>query len=230
MSRFMPPSPFDTGKSKKTQSQRMLEGLRMGKSLKEANAIPTFEQLYAEKLAQLKKDALGGKKYEFQLPGTEKAERGVSAGAQQVLEKMAEKKAKKEHEQLKKKMNEVRIIPKGFTGPQGGRIDRNGNIFDASGKQIMKVDKATGKIKAANGNTVGKYKPDSPYTEHKICELIAKLDSSKKGDFRHGTPGHGVMGGSIWGGAKEDSGGSVWGSGGGNVWGNNDDNNGGFWG
>ncbi|MAR55636.1 MAG: hypothetical protein CMM93_00490 [Rickettsiales bacterium] len=256
MNRFIPPSPSNKGKTSKTQSQRMLDRLRDGQTLEQAQQLPSLEQLYQEKLAELKKNALGGSKVKYHMVGYEKTERGTSLGAQQLLEKIAEKKAKKEREVLKKKMNEVKILPKSFVGAQGGRIDAKGNIFDSSGQMILKVDKATGKIKAKNGNTVGKYKPNSTLAEHQMCELISKYDTSKKGDFRHGSKGHGSgggiwgSGGSIWG--SNDSGGgggtnvwgndgqNIWGNGSGgniwgdssknNIWGNKKDGDGGFWG
>ncbi len=228
------PKQFRDKNNKNTAKGVYMEQLKKGnKNAKNTSKEDRFREIYKEKVAELRNQALKGATYTFQLPGTDPSKtRELSKGAQEIINKIAEKKAKKA-EKTMKKANQVTIAPKYFTGLQGGRIDSRGYIYDSAGQWIMTVDKKTGKIKnRKTGTTVGKYNPDSAYSEHRMCELIYELDTTRQAGWYAGSQGHGSMGGG-WG--KESDSGDIWGSkapSSGTVWGNNNDddnNNGGWW-
>jgi hypothetical protein len=195
-----------------------------------------YQEIYNAKLTDMRNKALKGAKYTFALPGTDPAScRELSKGAQEIIAKIADKKAKRAEKKMSK-ADVVRITPKAFTGTQGGRIDNKGYIYDSAGQWIMTVDKKTGKIKnRRNGCTVGKYNSGCSYSEHRLCELISQHDTSKKAGWYAGSKAHGsAMPGenSIWGKESGSVGtGSIWGTGGGNIWGHseNKDGNNGWW-
>lgn len=200
-----------------------------------------YQQIYKEKLNEVRSKALQGAKYTFTLPGTDPTQcKQLSKGAQEIISKIAEKKAKRAEKKMKK-ADVVKIMPKAFTGLQGGRIDSRGYIYDSAGQWILTVDKKTGKIKnRRNGCTVGKYNPTCGYSEHRLCELVAQYDTTKQAGW-YASPGHAhttpldslgnATNGSIWGKESNSVGnGSIWGTGG-SIWGNSDnkDNNSGWW-
>ncbi|MCI5050307.1 MAG: hypothetical protein MRY32_08270 [Rickettsiales bacterium] len=239
MSRFTPQLPShytdkNNGKSAKAQFMKaMQKGL---KNPAEQDAKARYKEILSEKMASVQKEAMKGAKYSFQLPGTDASEcRKLSKGAQEILEKVAEKQAKREQKKRERKMDKVAVKAKYFTGMQGGRIDNKGQIYDSAGQVIMKVDTKTGKIKnAATGSTLAKYRPNCGYTEHRICELIARHDTTKKDGWYAGSTdmssiyGTNTSNNSGWG-DSGSGGSSIWGDTGG-FWGNkNDDNNGGWW-
>ncbi len=206
MMRFIPPAfGQPSGDRKKASaSEAFIKAQKGGNTASSASAM-SYDDILKAKMEEVRNDALKGAKYSFHLDGTDAAEcRQLSKSAQEVIQKVAEKRAKKA-EKNAKKADIVAIQAKYFTGIQGGRIDNKGRIFDAAGQEVMSVDKKTGKIKNKFGSTVGKYNPNSPMSEHKICRLIDKYST------------------------KKDGVGSIWGSGGGNVWGGGDDSSNNWW-
>ena len=234
--RFVPqlPGQFTDKNSKNSAKAQFMKNLEKGnkKGAGQASAEDRYQDILNDKLEQTRNEAMKGAKYNFQLAGTDPAQcRQLSKGAQEVIQKIAEKKAKQAAKK-QKKADIVAVQAKYFTGMQGGRIDKSGRIFDAHGQVILEVDKKTGKIKNKMGNVVGNYDPNSSFSEHRICELIAK-HSGKSQSFTlgSGANGHGSGGGGIWGSSDNSQSGSIWGSGGGGIWGSSssDDNNSGWW-
>ena len=229
------PKQFQSKNSPNSAKAQFMNALKRG-SKKPGAQDPQerYNEIYKEKVKELRREAMKGAKYTFQLPGTDPTSaQQLSKGAQEIISKIAEKRAKRDEKRMKK-ADKIKITPKHFSGNQGGRIDNRGQIFDSAGQHIMTVDKKTGQIKHRNGNTVGKYNPGCTYSEHRLCELIAGYDTTKNAGWYAGTSGHGSAmpggGQSVWG--KESNscgGGNIWGSsdsGGKDIWGNNTDNKG----
>ena len=182
------------------------------------------------------------------------APRKLSASAQKTIDDMINKRAKK---YAKEKSRVVKVVPKRFTGMQGGRIDNRGAIFGPDGRWIATVDKKTGKVRSRRGFVVCKYDPKSSVCEFRIASFIANEYRTRRGSLYkvngHSCVGYGIYGqagamdnavfddvyghhdlhGNVFGGgADPHAGGSVWGNsgdhgGGGSVWG---DGGGGIWG
>lgn len=240
--RFTPqlPSQFTQKNSKNSAKAAFLKSVKDGgKKPSEQTAQERHQEIFNQKLEEMRSEAMKGAKYTFQLPGTDASQcHQLSKGAQEIIQKIAEKKAEKDKKKMKK-TDKVAVRPKYFGGQHGGRIDSKGNIYDGAGQCILQVDKKTGKIKhAASGNVVGNYNPDSTYSEHRISELIAKYASTNQRGWYAGTPGlsggAASDGGSVWGKESESCGNaSIWGSapsGGGSIWGSNkEDNNSSWW-
>jgi len=238
--RFVPelPSQFTTKDSPNSAKSLYIKAMKMGsKNPGEVDMASRYNEVLKSKMKEVREKSMKGSKYSFQLPGTDASEcRNLSKGAQEILTKIAEKQARREEKKMDD-ADKIKITAKNFSGMQGGRIDGKGYIYDSAGQWIMTVDKKTGKIKnRVTGSTVGKYNPSCGYAEHRICELITQLDTSKNAGWYAGggTSGaaHGESSqGNIWGTqANSCGGGNIWGSGTGNVWGNkSDDNSGGWW-
>lgn len=238
------PKQFQSKDSPNSAKAQFMKAIKRG-SKKPGDLDPQerYNEIYKEKVKEMKNKAMKGAKYTFNLPGTDPTQaQQLSKGAQEIIQKIAEKQAKREEKRLKK-ADKIKIIPKHFTGGQGGRIDTRGHVFDSAGQWIMTVDKKSGKIKHRNGNTVGKYNPGCNYSEHRLCELISNYDTTKNAGWYAGTQGHasstvgGIYGsGGGWG-AESNScgGGSIWGnheshSGGGkDIWGNGSSDKQGWW-
>ena len=219
------PSNFTNKNSPNSAKAQFMKAIKKGSKKPEPpSAEERYNEIYKAKVEEIRNKAMQGAKYTFQLPGTDSSEcKKLSKGAQEIIEKIAEKKAK-QAEKRAKKADVIKITPKHFTGMQGGRIDGKGHVFDSAGQWVMTVDKKSGKIKnRVTGSTMGKYNPGCTYSEHRMCELIGQLDTTKQNGWYAGSSGHGsAMPGE----------GTVWGSetnscGGGSLWG---DNTGGFWG
>lgn len=250
--RFVPqlPSQFTDKNSKKSAKAQFIKKVKDGSNKKTQDAREKYKELLHEKMDELQAAAMKGAKYTFQLPGTDPTQtRELSKGAQEVLEKIAAKKAKREAKK-REKSDIISITPKAFGGLQGGRIDGRGFIYDSKGQCIMEVCKKTGRIKnVRTGNIVGKFKPGCTYSEHRLCELIAKFDTSKQAGWHAGMNGHNgslptmewgsdsnfMDGKSVWGGSsnasKQATTKDIWGNSQNerkNIWGHttNDDNNG----
>lgn len=230
--RFVPqlPGQFTDKNNKNSAKAQFMKSMQKGskKAAGDVSAEDRYQEMLQNKLEETRTAALKGASYTFNLPGTDAAQtRQLSKGAQEVIQKIAEKKTKQAAKKAKKS-DIVSIKTKYFTGMQGGRIDKSGLIYDAFGKVVLTVDMKTGKIKNGSGCVVGNYDPNSSYSEHRICELIAKHSTGKARNI-HGTPaaqGADQGGGNIWGKSDSSSGnGSIWGSGGGNIWGSNNDSN-----
>ena len=201
-------------KKKRNASEEYKKAMMNEKQLDHAKMEELFQDEFDKLVKATKRKASFGKKGEEQ-------EMGDNTKA--ALEMIARRQAKGAFKQYKKEKDakQIKIDVKSFTGMQGGRIDKNGRIYDSANQVILTVDMKTGKIKNKWGSTVGKYKAGSSYSEFSLAKLIDKYDSRKQKSF--------TMGAGVGGSAPQDGG--VWGNGGGSVWGNNDDNNGGgFWG
>lgn len=235
------PKQFQTKNATNGAKSMFMNSVKKGNNGKvELSKEERYQEIYKEKLNEVRSKALSGAKYTFQLPGTDPTQcKQLSKGAQEIINKIAEKKAKAAEKKMKK-ADVVKIVPKAFTGLQGGRIDGRGYIYDSAGQWIMTVDKKTGKIKnRKNGCTVGKYNPNCGYSEHRLAELIGQLDTTKQAGWWAGAQGHAGStpadntwgsGGSIWGNEQKSDGG-IWGTGG-SIWGStksDSDNNGGGW-
>lgn len=236
--RFIPqlPAQFSDKNNKKSAKAAFMNKIKNGgKGTNDMTQEERHQALVQEKMNEIRAEAMKGAKYTFNLPGTDPTQcKELSKGAQEIIQKIAEKKAKQE-EKKRKKADIIAVTAKSFTGAQGGRIDRNGNIYDSAGQCILTVDKKTGKIKNQAGSTVGNYNPDSTYSEHRVTELIAKYSTTNSRGWYAGTLGvNGNIGNGVWGKDTDSCGnGSIWGSGssgGGSVWGSkSDDNNSGWW-
>ncbi len=237
--RFVPQLPGQfTGENTKNSAKAMfLKNHAKGskKGVGDVSSEERYDELLQNKLEETRNEAMKGASYTFNLPGTDPAQtRQLSKGAQEVIQKIADKKAKQAQKKAKK-ADIVAVQAKYFTGMQGGRIDKSGKIYDGAGQVVLEVDKKSGKIKnAKTGSVVGKYDPNSPYSEHRICELISKHSTTNNRGWYAGTAGHGLQQatGGVWGKSDNSAGnGSIWGNGGGNIWGNNSssDNNSGWW-
>ncbi|MBY0355408.1 MAG: hypothetical protein K2Q12_06710 [Rickettsiales bacterium] len=214
-----------------------------------------YKKIFEEKLEELRTKAKGSRKSSVVLPGTDPgAVRELSATAQKVIDDMLNKRAKKF---ASERSRTVRVKPKVFTGVQGGRIDKNGNIFGPDNRWIASVDKKTGKIRSRRGGiTVCTYNPNSSVCEFRITQFIANEYRTKKGNL-YGSRGHSGIGYGIYGqaGAGLDGSGSIYSQVGSGFWSQNtdgsegihgasgndhslwgwqntssDDNKGGFWG
>ncbi len=184
-----------------------------------------MDELYENRLNKMVETAKGGGAAKFGIlgKGGDMPEKEVSNSAMMIMQQMAKKAAKKDFKEYKKSESLAEIKAKYYVGPQGGRIDAKGRIYDAAQQHVMTVDQKTGKIKNRWGNVVGTYDPESGMNDWKISELIKQYDTRKPKSGLWAFNGNDNSGGSIWG--------SPGGSGGGSIWGNNDDNNGGgFWG
>jgi hypothetical protein len=169
----------DSNKVRKTASQMFQDAKKMGKSFYDMSSEERFQYIMEDKLNHLRADE-GKSKYGFHLPGTKKEDKELSASAKKAIEQRKQKQAKADAKK-QKEQRKVLIVSKYFTGPQGGRIDKSGHIYNASGQHVYTVDKETGKIKTKQGNTVGKYEAHSPFSEYRIQQLIAKSNTQKRG-------------------------------------------------
>jgi hypothetical protein len=212
-----------------------MNAMKKGATKPEQSQDERYQQIYKAKLTDMRNNALKGGKYTFHLPGTDPTEaRQLSKGAQEIISKIAEKKAKRDEKKMKK-ADVVKVQPKCFVGRQGGRIDNRGYIYDSAGQWIMTVDKKTGKIKnRRNGCTVGKYNPGCNYSEHRLTELISQLDTTHQNGWYAGSGGHAgsTPSDSIWGKESGSVGtGSIWGGNTSGFWGSNteDKKDSGWW-
>ena len=227
------PSQFTDKNSSKSAKAAFMKSLQKGsKTAAPADPEERYNEMFKEKLNEVRGEALKGAKYTFNLPGTDPTQcKELSKGAQEIIQKIAEKKAKSAEKKMKK-ADVVSVNAKYFMGQQGGRIDSAGKIYDSAGQHIMTVDKKSGKIKleGGRGGTVGNYNPNSTYSEHRITELIAKHSTTNNNGW--------YAGGQAQSGGIHSAGGGVWGKdtnscGNASIWGNTnaskDDNGGGWW-
>lgn len=156
-----------------------------------------YKKIFEEKLEELRTKAKNSRKMSVILPGTDPgAVRELSASAQKVIEDMLNKRAKKF---AKERSKVVRVKPKVFTGIQGGRIDKNGNIFGPDNRWIATVDKKNGKIRSRRGGfVICNYNPNSSICEFRITQFIANEYRAKRGNLYaargHGGVNYGVFG------------------------------------
>jgi hypothetical protein len=185
-----------------------------------------YQKTVAAKMDELKKKAMsGGSKYKFSLPGTNpNEEKKLSKNMEAFIARAAAKQAREE-EKKRQQEAQVKISPKGFTGPYGGRIDAKGKIFGPGNKLLAKVNLKTGIVRSINGTRICKYNPKSPApSEHAIVQFISKECNPNKATWMGGTTGHaGSVMGSFYGNSAPPSGGM------GSFYGHSD-KGGGFWG
>lgn len=182
-----------------------------------------YKKIFEEKLEELRTKAKSARKASVVLPGTDPGSvRELSASAQKVIDDMLNKRAKKF---AKERSKVVRVKPKVFTGIQGGRIDKNGNIFGPDNRWIATVDKKTGKIRSRRGGiTICTYNANSSICEFRIAQFIANEYRNKKGNL-YGSRGHSTIGYGIYGGVGVGMDGTsgIYGQAGGNFWTQNTD-------
>ena len=144
--------------------------LQKGGKLQADTPEERFKKMVEEKKqAIMNKNMAGGNNsMKMHLPGTKPPEegKGLSKSAQKILALMAEKKARKE---AKKAAAAVAIKTKYFSN--GGKLDANGNLYNAAGKIIGKVDGKTGVIKSSWGANLGKYS-DSSAGDYKLSRIV----------------------------------------------------------
>lgn len=235
--RFIPelPKSFREKDSPNSAKSMYLKSMKAGNKPGPASPEDRYQDILKQKMDEVRSAAMKGAKYTFQLPGTDATEaRQLSKGAQEIIEKIAEKNAKRAEKRMKK-ADVVKVQAKSFSGHQGGRIDGRGHIYDSAGQWVMTVDKKTGVIKnRITGAKLGKYNASCGYSEHRMCELIGQLDTTKKSGWYAGGAAHGTAHpgeGTVWGKEGNSHGNSsIWGSGEGNIWGTGkDDHKSGWW-
>lgn len=204
-----------------------------------------YDKLVNEKMEAVKAEAKKSTRYMVNLPGTSMGgEREISKSAQQVIDKLAKERAKK---QAKKAMfKNMTIRARHFMGMQGGRIDKKGRIYGPDGRYIAYVCKKTGKVKNRMGGTVCYRYSDSTFCDYKIIRYIQWMyDKKRMKSTLYAVNGFTTAGGGVYGSVKDgvhgasDPGAGLWGtgggwgdtgnSGGGGLWGPSD-NSGGGWG
>lgn len=172
-------------------STLMMEALKKGEKPKPLSAQQQYQKIFDQKMQEKMKELAmgGGKTPSFQLPGVgKKQEKNVSAAVKKMMEKIIGDKLERKNKKLQE---EVQIHPKLFSGQQGGRIDKDGNIFNINNQIVLKVDKKTGKIVNNSGVAIGKYVPHSPTCEFSITRFIAKTNAqaNRGGVGAAGNPG-----------------------------------------
>ncbi len=191
-----------TGQAKYSASKAFLEKNKKGGG---GSARMTPEERYQAAVESKMKEIQGHvdkqQKYSVMLPGTEKTsnKREMSKSAKQVVEKLAKEKAKKMAKKLDRR--NIKIVAKFFTGPQGGRIDKEGRIYGPDGRRIGYVCKKSGFVKREGtiGGRVCKYKGSSTFCEYQITRWIAELyDKRRRRNSIYGSYGHARAGGGVW--------------------------------
>lgn len=237
--RFQAQLPKTVYEKKNSASKMFMKQLEKGKKNATMTQEERYHEILIEKTKEIEKELLSGiNKYSFNLLGTDGSQaKAVSKSAQAILDKIAEKRAKRLEARLKKP-DTLEITPKFYTGMQGGRVDAQGYIYDSAGQWILTIDKKTGKVKnRKTGTTVCKFKPGSPYSDFKIAAAIAKYDTTKQQGWWGETKGLGDCTNGVWEDYNPNSihsskAGSFWGGGsskGGNIWGTGGDDKGGGW-
>lgn len=125
-----------------------------------------YKQIMKKKLADDKQKAMGKKTSLWSLPGTIQQARHMSKYAEQALQQIAQKKAKKEAKALRQM---VIVQPRNF---QNGRLTQKGKIYDIAGNLVGQVNTKNGRMSTMNGWSFGKYKPKSVFTNMAIENAI----------------------------------------------------------
>ena len=112
------------------------------------------------------------------MPGTAaQEEREMTKGMKAAMEMAQQARMKKRNQQRSAK---VEIIPKSFgSGPDGGRITKDGKIMNNMGVVVMHINPKTGIITDGLGLKVCKYNPSSSVCENKIEKLVQKYSAQK---------------------------------------------------
>lgn len=112
---------------------------------------------------------------QFSLPGAAPPEqKEISKGRKAAIEHFKMKRMK---QRMKVRDQRVEVIPKLYSGPQGGWIDKKGRIRNAHGVIVMEVNTKNGVITNRLGLKVGKYNPHSMTCDFKIQRLIQRYDA-----------------------------------------------------
>lgn len=195
-----------------------------GKKMSEMSADERYQALVKKKLEQQKASLMMEKKtFSHQLPGTQPQQRELSKSTQEALEKIAERRAKKEMKMFGKDAGSDDLVkPMNLFGMNPGYIDKKGRICASGGDQILQIDKKTGQIKTLGflGRSIGKFDPKSISCMNKIHKYLANHAEKKKKNQQSFNP---------WGGATQQK--DVWGNPikPFNPWGGSDDNNNNGW-
>lgn len=230
-----------SSETKKSSLSRAMEGRKRYEELKSGgrhnpaqNNEDRYKKILEEKLQAQKAALMTEKKHQAGMkPGSKAPEREMSKSTQMALEMMAERAAKKEMKKqgMKEDDKPVEIKSAYFGGMNPGQLDRKGNLRNAEGKILMKIDPETGEMRTQGvfGRKIGVYDPKSMSCQHKISKLLAE-DAAQKAKAKQNT------GGSIYSTFNESdnksSSGNIWGSSdASSFWGNksDDDNKGGGW-
>jgi len=108
----------------------------------------------------------------FNLPGSAPPEeKQITKGRETAIEHFKMKRMK---QRMKVRDQRVEVIPKNYTGPQGGWIDKKGRIRNSHGQIVMEVNTKNGVISNRFGMKVGKYNPHSQTNDFKIQRLIQR--------------------------------------------------------
>ena len=109
---------------------------------------------------------------QFNIPGSAPAEaKEITKGRQAAIDHFKMKRLK---QRMKVRDQRVEVIPKNYTGHQGGWIDKKGRIRNGHGQIVMEVNMKNGVITNRLGLRVGKYNPHSPSNDFKIQRLIQR--------------------------------------------------------
>lgn len=125
-----------------------------------------YKQILKKKFEEHKKEALGPRLQGFSLPGSFKEVKQLSKRAEQTLQQIAQKKAKKEAKALRKM---VIIEERKF---YNGHLTKKGKIYDIAGNLVGEVNAKNGKMATTTGWSLGKYKPKSYMTNLAIQGAI----------------------------------------------------------
>lgn len=158
---------FDGGRGGKrvgAASELMrLEIMKKGK----LPAADRYKQIMKKKLEENKKKALGPRLSDgFRLPGSIQEAKKLSKRAEQNLQQMAEKKARKEAKALRQM---VVVQPRVFSN---GTLNKKGQIYDIAGNQVAKINIKNGNMSSMLGWSFGKYNPKSVFTNMAIQNAI----------------------------------------------------------
>lgn len=134
--------------------------------------LPTVERykhILKKKVQENKQKTLADKMKQPIIPGIGSlgsAKYNMSKRAEQALQQIAQRKAKKEAKVMRQMVIvEARRFP-------NGNITNKGKIYDVAGNLVAEVNRKNGSISAMNGWGLGKYKPRSYFTNLAIQNAI----------------------------------------------------------
>jgi|GEM_PF-2778543 len=142
------------------------ESLRTQLHNKLKDKMPDYQDILEEKMEKAMLEG-GNKKYGG-IAGTKKNEKAVKNNSfMKAYELISAKKKGKR----KKAKHDIDIIAKPIAN---GRVKEDGEVVDASGNSVLKIDLNTGVIKNGRGMKVGKYNPQSATNDFILERLIQK--------------------------------------------------------
>lgn len=157
-----------TSLSSMLQKRIRKQEMRKGGSLNYSSA-EKYKMLLSMKMDQHRKKTQMSSYTTFMLNGAETTKQKMSKRTEMILKEMAAKKAAKEAKALRQR---VVIKPRWYSN--AGYINKQGIVYDKMNYVTMKVNVKNGRIKAVNGWSVGKYKPDSMWHESWMLSWIKK--------------------------------------------------------